>query len=276
MRLQFTKMHGAGNDFVMLDGISQHFRLQQKHIRALADRHFGVGCDQVLLVEAPRDPAVDFRYRIFNADGQEVEQCGNGARCFARFVRERKLTSKRVISVETAAGVIELRVRNRSDVEVDMGVPELEPARIPFSAAQRALSYPLQVDGQELDIGAVSMGNPHAVYRVTDVDEAPVAQLGPLIEAHVDFPQRANAGFMQVVSDRHIRLRVYERGVGETLACGTGACAAVVYGSKRGWLRESVTVELPGGKLSISWAGEGEPVLMTGPTAVVFEGTIKL
>ena len=276
MLLHFTKMHGAGNDFVMLDGISQYFRLQPEQIRALSDRHFGVGCDQVLLVEAPRSPEVDFRYRIFNADGQEVEQCGNGARCFARFVRERKLTNKRNISVETAAGVIELRVRTRSDVEVDMGVPELEPSRIPFSAARCARSYPLAVDGQELEIGAVSMGNPHAVYRVPDVDTAPVAQLGPLIEGHDDFPQRANAGFMQVVSDRHIRLRVYERGVGETLACGSGACAAVVYGSNRGWLRESVTVELPGGKLSISWAGEGQPVLMTGPTAVVFEGTIKL
>jgi diaminopimelate epimerase len=276
MFLQFTKMHGAGNDFVVLDLISQNYELSARDVRKLADRHFGVGCDQVLVVEAPRDPQVDFRYRIFNANGNEVEQCGNGARCFARFVREKKLTNKRIISVETAAGILELRVRNRSEVEVNMGVPVLEPAQIPYSTPARAASYQLEVDGNTLEIGAVSMGNPHAVMVVDDVAKAPVERLGPLIEAHRDFPNRTNAGFMQIVSNKHIKLRVFERGVGETLACGTGACAAVVYGNSRGWLQETVTVELPGGKLSVSWAGAGEPVLMIGPTAVVFEGTIKL
>ena len=276
MLLKFTKMHGAGNDFVVIDLISQRCRLRPRDVRKLADRHFGVGCDQVLLVEAPGDPEVDFRYRIFNADGNEVEQCGNGARCFARFVRDRKLTSKRVIKVETAAGIIELRVRNREDVEVDMGVPRLEPEEIPLAAQQRANHYPLNVDGQEHEVGAVSMGNPHAIMRVENVDSAPVERLGPLIEAHPDFPQRVNAGFMQVIDPHNIRLRVFERGVGETLACGTGACAAAIHGILTGDLQDPVTVALPGGKLSISWAGEGQPVMMTGPTAVVFEGTIKI
>ncbi|MEZ5569635.1 MAG: diaminopimelate epimerase [Halioglobus sp.] len=276
MQLQFTKMHGAGNDFVVLDLISQHYKPRAADIRRLADRHYGIGCDQVLVVEAPRSPDVDFRYRIFNSNGEEVEQCGNGARCFARFVREKQLTSKRVITVQTNTGVLTLQMRNRSDVEVNMGVPELEPAKIPFSASARQRAYPLQVDGKEYEIGAVSMGNPHAVLRVKKVDRAPVATLGPLIERHKAFPRRVNAGFMQVISDRHIKLRVFERGVGETLACGSGACAAVVYGSLRGWLRDTVTVELPGGKLSVAWGGEGEPVRMTGPTEIVFEGNIKI
>jgi diaminopimelate epimerase len=276
MQLKFTKMHGAGNDFVVVDLISQRYRLRPRDVRRLADRHFGVGCDQVLVVEAPRNPQVDFSYRIFNADGDEVEQCGNGARCFARFVREKKLTGKRVLTVETAGGIIELRVRNRSDVEVDMGAPILEPAEIPFAADRRADSYRLRLEATELEIGAVSMGNPHAIVQVDNVDTADVAALGPIIESHPDFPNRVNVGFMQLVSEQNIRLRVFERGVGETLACGTGACAAVVYGISRGWLRDSVTVELPGGKLSISWAGADQPVVMTGPTEVVFEGTIKI
>ena len=276
MLLKFTKMHGAGNDFVVIDLISQRYKLRPRDVRLLADRRFGVGCDQVLVVEAPSDPTVDFHYRIYNADGNEVEQCGNGARCFARFVREKKLTTKRVITVETATGTIELRVQNRQDVEVDMGAPEFAPEAIPFAANARAHSYPLLVDGSALEIGAVSMGNPHAVLRVDSVADAPVAQLGPLVETHADFPRGANAGFMEVVSECAIKLRVFERGVGETLACGTGACAAVVYGITRGWLRDLVTVELPGGKLSISWAGEGRPVIMTGPTAVVFEGSIRI
>jgi diaminopimelate epimerase len=276
MLLQFTKMHGTGNDFVVIDLITQRYRLRSRDIRTLADRHFGVGCDQVLVVEAPHTPQADFRYRIYNADGKEVEQCGNGARCFARFVREKKLTCKTLISVETAAGPIELRVHPENEVEVNMGAPVFEPEDIPFTAQSRAESYPLQVDGQELSVGAVSMGNPHAVLRVDSTEEAAVERLGPLIESHPDFPQRVNVGFMQVLSQREIKLRVYERGVGETLACGTGACAAVVFGISRGWLSESVTVVVAGGKLSISWAGEGQPVLMTGPTAVVFEGTIKI
>ena len=276
MLLKFTKMHGAGNDFVVVDLISQRYKLRTRDIRKLADRRFGVGCDQVLVVEPPGRPHVDFSYRIFNADGGEVEQCGNGARCFARFVREKKLTGKRVISVETACGIIELRVHNRQDVEVEMGTPLFEPADIPFRADIRAPSYTLSLDDAELEIGAVSMGNPHAVLRVDNVSEAEVERLGPRIESHPDFPRRTNAGFMEVVAEDHIRLRVFERGVGETLACGTGACAAVVYGISRGWLRETVTVELPGGKLCISWAGGDRPVIMTGPTAVVFEGTIKI
>jgi diaminopimelate epimerase len=276
MQLAFTKMHGTGNDFVVIDLISQHYTLRSRDVRKLADRHFGIGCDQVLVVEAPQNPQVDFRYRIYNADGKEVEQCGNGARCFARFVREKKLTGKRVISVETSAGVIVLRVRSNHEVEVDMGAPEFEPAKIPFRASVRAPSYTLLVDDAELEIGVVSIGNPHAVLRVNNVGKADVERLGPLIESHPDFPQRVNAGFMQVVSDTEIKLRVYERGVGETLACGTGACAAVAYGISRGWLREAVTVVLSGGKLSVSWAGEGQPVVMTGPTEIVYEGTIKI
>ncbi len=276
MLLKFTKMHGAGNDFVVVDLISQRCRIRPQDVRRLADRHFGVGCDQVLVVEPPRSPEVDFRYRIYNADGGEVEQCGNGARCFARFVREKRLTSKRVITVETAAGVIELRVRGRSEVEVDMGEPVFEPAAIPFAAPARAPSYRLALGGDTLEIGALSMGNPHAIVRVDAIDEAPVDTLGPRIESHPDFPNRVNVGFMQLVSESEIGLRVYERGVGETLACGTGACAAVVYGILRGWLRDTVTVVLPGGKLSVSWAGPGSPVVMAGPTEVVFEGSIKL
>jgi len=276
MLLKFTKMHGAGNDFVVIDLISQSYRLRPRDVRLLADRHFGVGCDQVLVVEAPSNPQVDFRYRIYNADGNEVEQCGNGARCFARFVLEKKLTNKRVISVETAAGVIELRMRNRQDVEVNMGVPVFEPDEIPFRTPARAASYLLQADGKTLEVGVLSMGNPHAVLKVESTADAPVAELGPWLEAHPDFPRRVNVGFMQVVSEHSIRLRVFERGVGETLACGTGACAAAVYGIMRGWLRDVVTVELPGGKLSISWAGQGQPVIMTGPTAVVFEGSIRI
>ncbi len=276
MQLKFTKMHGTGNDFVVIDLISQRCRLRPGDVRRIADRHFGIGCDQVLLVEPPGSPEVDFRYRIFNADGNEVEQCGNGARCFARFVRDKKLTSKRVITVETAGGEIELRVHNRRDVEVNMGVPRFEPADIPLNASRRQDTYSINAGGEVLEMGAVSMGNPHAILRVDDVDTAPVDRLGPLLEAHPDFPNRANVSFMQVQDPNNIRLRVFERGVGETLACGTGACAAVVHGIVRGWLQDTVTVSLPGGKLSLSWAGEGQPVIMTGPTAVVFEGTIKI
>jgi len=281
MRLRFTKMHGLGNDFVMVDGITQKVRLTADKVRFLADRHFGVGCDQVLLVEAPSRPEVDFRYRIFNADGTEVENCGNGARCFARFVRERKLTGKRNIRVETAGGELLLKVTDSEQVQVDMGVPHLAPSEIPFKAEAQAVSYELTVPGPEgesqtLDISALSMGNPHAVLLVNQVDSAPVAQLGPVIEAHPRFPQRANAGFMQIVSPREIRLRVFERGAGETLACGTGACAAVVAGRLRQLLDEEVTVHLPGGSLSIAWAGSGSPVIMTGPATTVFHGQVKI
>lgn len=276
MILKFTKMHGAGNDFVVIDLVSQHCKLRPRDFRQLADRRLGIGCDQVLLVEPPGNPEVDFRYRIFNADGSEVEQCGNGARCFARFVRDKKLTAKRIITVETAAGIITLRARDNHEVEVDMGAPAFEPERIPYRTGAVADCYTLALPDRELEIGALSMGNPHAVTRVEDVDAVDIESIGPLVEAHPDFPQRVNAGFMQVLSPAEIRLRVFERGVGETLACGTGACAAAVYGIRRGWLQDSVTVQLPGGKLSISWAGPGEPVIMTGPTAVVFEGSIRI
>ena len=276
MKLQFTKMHGLGNDFVVIDAITQTINLSPAQIRALADRHFGVGCDQVLLVEAPRLPAVDFRYRIFNADGGEVEQCGNGARCFARFVRGRGLTSKDELHVETAAGIIRLAIEADGQVTVDMGEPRLEPAAIPFIATARAVAYPITVAEQTVEIAAVSMGNPHAVVIVEEVASAPVEYLGPLLERHERFPLRANVGFMEIIGRGHICLRVFERGAGETLACGSGACAAVVVGRVRGLLDESVRVELPGGSLQIRWQGEGKTVIMTGPAARVFEGCIEL
>ncbi|WP_027329701.1 diaminopimelate epimerase [Marinimicrobium agarilyticum] len=276
MRLRFTKMHGLGNDFVVIDGVTQKVRLNADKIRALADRHFGVGCDQVLLVETPSRPDIDFRYRIFNADGGEVENCGNGARCFARFVLERKLTGKRTIRVETAGGDMTLKVTPNGEVEVDMGVPKLAPAEVPFEGGEQAVSYDLELPGQTLDISVVSMGNPHAVLLVNKVDSAPVEELGPLIESHPRFPKRVNAGFMQMVSPSEINLRVYERGAGETLACGTGACAAVVAGRLRQILEETVKVHLPGGTLTITWPGPGHSVIMTGPATTVFHGQVKI
>lgn len=274
--LRFTKMHGLGNDFVVLDLVSQYFNLRTRHIQKIADRKLGVGCDQVLAVEVPGSPDADFRYRIFNADGSEVEQCGNGARCFARFVRDKRLTRKRHLVVDTLGGRIELLIRSRQQVEVNMGAPVLTPADIPFSADTQQDNYTLELQDTAIEIGAVSMGNPHAIVRVDNATEYPVADQGPQIENHSCFPNRVNAGFMQVVNRKRIDLRVHERGVGETQACGTGACAAVVYGIKRNWLDNKVDVHLRGGKLSIHWAGPGHPVMMTGPTAVVFEGTIKL
>ncbi len=276
MKLAFTKMQGLGNDFVVIDGINQTVALDPDRIRRLADRHFGIGCDQVLLVEASDRPEADFRYRIFNADGGEVEQCGNGARCFARFVRDRGLTERDDLQVMTAAGLLRLRIQPDGRVAVDMGRPRLEPAEIPFFATERASVYPIAADGLEMEIGVVSMGNPHAVLRVDDVDRAPVAHLGPLLERHGRFPNRANIGFMQIVAPDHIRLRVFERGVGETLACGSGACAAVVVGRLWGRLWPNVRVELPGGELTVHWAGEGETVTMNGPAEAVFEGWVEL
>ena len=275
MKLRFSKMHGLGNDFVVVDAITQRLRLTPEQIRALADRHRGIGCDQVLLVEAAQGPEAEFRYRIFNADGNEVEQCGNGARCFARFVRERGLTRQDRIRVETAAGPIELTLEADGQVSVAMGIPWLEPAAIPFEASGRASRYALTVGTQDLEIGAVSLGNPHAVLQVDTVDRAPVATLGPLLESHPRFPRRVNVGFMEVVSPEHIRLRVFERGVGETLACGSGACAAVVVGRVQGLLAETVQVDLPGGSLRIHWPGESAGVIMTGPATWVFEGWIE-
>lgn len=257
MLLRFTKMHGLGNDFMVLDLVSQHAHIQPKHAKQWGDRNTGVGFDQLLIVEAPSNPEVDFRYRIFNADGSEVEQCGNGARCFARFVLDKRLTAKKRIRVETKGGIIELDVRNDGQVCVDMGPPRLAPAEIPFVADQQALSYPLEVDGQVYPIAAVSMGNPHSVLRVDDINSAPVHELGPKIEHHPRFPQRVNAGFIQVIDRHRANLRVWERGAGETQACGTGACAAAVAAIAQGWMDSPVSIDLPGGRLSIEWGGPG-------------------
>ena len=276
MEIQFTKMHGLGNDFVVIDAINQEIDLSEDQVRFIADRHFGVGCDQLLLVEAAATDEVDFFYRIFNADGGEVEQCGNGARCFAVFVREKGLTDKDFIRVETASGVIELQVQPDGQITVDMGIPEFNPWDIPFNADTRLNEYALDVDGQVLKIGAVSMGNPHAVTIVDNVDTVAVDELGAGIENHALFPNRVNAGFMQIVDERHIRLRVFERGAGETLACGTGACAAMVVGRLQGHLTDEVQVDLAGGSLQISWQGEASPVMMTGPATTVFEGKITV
>ncbi|WP_312601016.1 MULTISPECIES: diaminopimelate epimerase [Pseudomonas] len=276
MLLRFTKMHGLGNDFMVLDLISQHAHIQPKHARQWGDRHTGVGFDQLLIVETPSNPDVDFRYRIFNSDGSEVEQCGNGARCFARFVFDKRLTVKKVIKVETKGGIIELRLRNDNQVTVDMGAPRLEPRQIPFEADAEAISYPVQIEGRTVELAAVSMGNPHGVLRVDNVDTAPVHELGPKLEHHPRFPNRANIGFLQVIDEHRARLRVWERGAGETQACGTGACAAVVAGIRQGWLNSPVQIELPGGLLDIEWAGPGKPVLMTGPAVRVYEGQVRL
>ena len=329
MLLKFTKMHGAGNDFVVIDGIRQKIELGPEQLRLLADRHFGVGCDQVLLVEKAQRAEADFRYRIFNADGGEVEQCGNGARCFVRFLHNRELTQKREVVVETKCGLIRPRLEDDGRVTVDMGTPIFDPALIPFDGGSGAVSEPLDVAamtrcceasgagmaashplpqsagsaitsdlasvvgspsrmassstsnvsrdaGETLEVSALSMGNPHAVQVVEDVECAPVGRLGPLIERHPRFPNRVNAGFMQVMDRGHIRLRVYERGSGETLSCGTGACAAAVAGIRRGLLDSPVSVATRGGQLTVAWEGEGAPVLLTGPAITVFEGEISL
>lgn len=276
MLLRFTKMHGLGNDFVVIDGVSQAVTMTPELARRLGDRHFGIGCDQILIAEPPSHHDTDFRYRIFNQDGNEVEQCGNGARCFAKFVRDRHLTGKKTLQVETGTGIITLRIKANNLIEVSMGVPILTPADIPFVADAMAINYPLSVNGRELSVSVVSMGNPHAVLTVADVQTAPVETLGPAIESHYRFPQRVNVGFMQILSRQEINLRVYERGAGETLACGTGACAAVVAGHLQELLDSTVTVNLPGGSLQIEWPGEGQPVIMSGPATTVFHGRIKL
>ena len=276
MKLKFSKMHGLGNDFVVLDGVRQPVSLTPEQLRYLADRNFGVGCDQILLVEKPGRPDVDFRYRIFNADGSEVEQCGNGARCFVRFVHEAGLTDKREIRVETQTGVIAPRLEANGNVTVDMGEPRFLPAEIPFLHNDDVVIYNLDVADETLEISVVSVGNPHAVQVVNNVEQAPVGEHGPLIENHERFPQRVNAGFMQVVDRHAIKLRVFERGSGETLACGTGACAAVVTGIRRGLLDSPVRVTTRGGDLNIAWGGPGRPVLMSGPAVTVFTGEIEL
>ncbi len=276
MKLKFSKMHGLGNDFVVIDGISQRLELSAEQYRHIADRHFGIGCDQILLIEKPTRTDADFRYRIFNSDGGEVEQCGNGARCFVRYVRDHGLTDKTEIRVETQSGIIVPRLEANGQVTVNMGVPRFEPQHIPFLADSRAPTYLLSLEDKIIEISALSMGNPHAVQVVSDVDTAPIASDGPRIEHHASFPKRVNAGFMQVLDRGHIKLRVHERGAGETLACGSGACAAVVAGIQRGVLDATVRVTTHGGDLMIHWAGEGQPVMMTGPAVEVFEGVIEL
>jgi diaminopimelate epimerase len=285
MKLKFTKMHGAGNDFVVLDGYTQPLNLTPAQVRALADRHFGVGADQLLLVEKPTVDGVDFRYRIFNCDGGEVEHCGNGARCFVKFVRDRGLTAQRSVRVQVQNGTITLTMQDNGEVLVDMGAPVFDPERVPF--ATKGLEgrregadtlWPLDVNRTTRWISVVSMGNPHAVQVVDDVEAFPVRIEGAVIERHARFPQRVNAGFMQIVGRSEIKLRVYERGAGETLACGTGACAAVAAGIRRGLLDAPVRVHTHGGDLTISWDNtqQGEPLLMAGPAATVFEGEIEL
>ena len=276
MKLRFSKMHGLGNDFVVIDAISQQIKLSAEQYRFLADRHFGIGCDQILLIEKPARADADFRYRIFNNDGGEVEQCGNGARCFVRYVHDHGLSAKTAIRVETSCGIIVPRLEDDGQVTVDMGAPQFEPAAIPFVTDHRALVYLLSLEDKIIEISALSMGNPHAVQVVKDVSAAPLAIDGPRIEHHPSFPKRVNAGFMQVLDRGHILLRVYERGAGETLACGTGACAAVVAGIQRGLLEAEVGVTTHGGDLLIRWAGEGQAVMMTGPAVEVFTGEITL
>ncbi len=275
MKLKFTKMHGLGNDFIVIDGVNQSVSLSPEQLRQLASRHYGVGCDQILLIETAQGNA-DFRYRIFNADGGEVEQCGNGARCFVRYVHDRGLAEKTEIRVETRGGLIIPRLEANGQVSVNMGAPKFEPGEIPFIAESRELTYSLDIGDKQVEISAVSMGNPHAVQVVADVDRAPVSNEGPLIESHPRFPRRVNAGYMQVLDRRHIRLRVYERGAGETLSCGTGACAAVVTGIQRGLLENGVKVSFRSGDLFVRWEGGNQPVWMTGPAVTVFDGEIDL
>lgn len=272
--LRFTKMQGLGNDFVVIDAIHQTVSLDAAGLRRLADRHYGIGCDQILLVEPATSDGVDFRYRIFNADGGEVAQCGNGARCFARFVREKGLIDRDEIRVETAAGRMALRLEAGGEVRVEMGVPRHAPDEVPLMAEEERLDYTVSLDGVNWVFGAVSMGNPHAVITVPDLDEAPVARVGAALEWHALFPERANIGFMQVLEPHHARLRVYERGTGETLACGSGACAAAVVGILQGALEDPVRIDLPGGALRIGWQGRGAPIYLSGPAVTVFEGSI--
>lgn len=274
--INFTKMQGLGNDFVVIDAINQQIQLTTEQIRFLADRHFGVGCDQLLLVEKPISANAEFKYRIFNADGSEVAQCGNGARCFARFVRDKGLSNKDEIIVDTDARQLTLRFGEGGLITVEMGVPALEPKQIPLKVSERSKLYTVKLAETDVEFAAVSMGNPHAVIRVDDVANAPVSSVGAQLERHELFPERANIGFMQIVNRRQIKLRVYERGAAETLACGSGACAAVVAGIEQGLLDQNVQVQLPGGELIISWTGSGHPVMMTGEAATVFEGQIKL
>lgn len=274
--INFTKMHGLGNDFVVIDAINQSINLTPQQIRFIADRHFGVGFDQLLLVEKPVSHNADFKYRIFNADGSEVSQCGNGARCFARFVREKNLFIGDEIRVDTNTGQLILKIIENDQVLVNMGIPQHAPISIPLLADREAQAYSININNNSIKFGAVSMGNPHAVIQVEDISAAPIVELGSILESHPLFPERANIGFMKIINRSHIKLRVYERGAAETLACGSGACAAVVIGIEQGLLDNEVAVDLPGGQLSISWAGRGQPVFMKGPATTVYDGNITL
>jgi len=276
MNLSFTKMHGLGNDFVVLNALQTPVELSPDQISAIADRRFGIGCDQVLVIEASQTPGVDIRYRIFNADGNEVEQCGNGVRCVGEYLRRRSLVEGETIKVETVNGMVTLYLENNHQIRVDMGIPVFEPRAIPLAATQMQIQYALVLDSTRVEVMAVATGNPHAVILVEDVRQAPVSSLGPKIQQHGLFPEGVNVGFMEIVDPAHIRLRVYERGVGETLACGTGACGAVAAGINAGKLANEVDVELKGGNLQISWAGEGHAVWMSGPATTVYEGQIEI
>jgi diaminopimelate epimerase len=276
MRIDFTKMHGVGNDFVVFDASPGRPMLTAEQFRRLADRHTGIGYDQALVLESPRRPDTSVFYRIFNSDGDEVEQCGNGARCIAALLHRRGLAAMGVTTMDSPAGLIHARVLRENFVSVDMGVPDFDPHALPFDAPGEMDSYPLELAGQTLSIGAVSMGNPHAVVEVDVVDRAAVEILGPAIEGHYRFPKRVNAGFMEIVDPNHIRLRVYERGAGETLACGTGACAAVAVGRRRGRLNSEVSVHARGGELRVNWGGPGEHIWLTGPAEISFEGHVEV
>ncbi len=276
MILPFTKMHGLGNDFVVLNGLQTPIELNAEQIRFIADRRLGVGCDQVLMIETSESPAVDIRYRIFNADGGEVEQCGNGVRCIGDYLRRRSLIDGNSVTVETNSGLVTIYLEGLDQIRVDMGVPLFEPADIPLASTQRKMQYHLSLSSAELEVMAVSVGNPHAVLLVEDIEQAPVSSIAPQIQQHSLFPESVNVGFMEIVDSSHIRLRVYERGVGETLACGTGACGAVAVGINTGRLGNEVDVELRGGNLAINWAGEGQAVWMTGPATTVYEGQIEI
>lgn len=275
MQLKFSKMHGLGNDFIVIDAINQDFDPEPERIRAWAQRHTGIGFDQLLVVEKADSEAAAFKYRIFNADGSEVEQCGNGARCFARFVREQNLTDLDVIPVETSSGLIQLEMLDDSRVRVNMGIPQFEPRVIPLATETRADQYSLDIDGQSIQFSALAIGNPHIVIQVDDLAGADVETLGPLLEAHPFFPQRVNVGFMQVIDRGHFELRVFERGVGETKACGSGACAAFIAGQRLGLLDTQAQAHLYGGDLNLEWQGEGNPVMMTGETVMAFQGEIN-
>ena len=274
--MKFTKMHGLGNDFVVIDALTQNVRISGSMVRRLSDRALGIGCDQILVVEPPTEKDIDFDYRIFNQDGAEVEQCGNGARCLARFVKDRKLTGKSSIRVKTVNRVMNLKINADNSVRVDMGVPLLEPSEIPFKASLKSLLYDIDIAGHSYSISAVSMGNPHAILQVDDVQAAPVAVLGAQLECHERFPNRVNAGFMQVVDRKQLNLRVFERGAGETQACGSGACAAAVAAMRLELVDSQVTVHLTSGDLTIEWQGEGESLIMTGPAVTVFHGRIRI